>query len=119
MSNTRDAIANPPRQARPATLAGGLAVHVRDLTFAEIRRIEKLADQVGEGERRGERYTLLAGVFALAEPDGRPAFPDAVTRDAGAAAIAVALEAVAGLTVAQLKDLAREAFPDPEAEKKE
>jgi hypothetical protein len=65
-----------PRPARLVTLPGGGAVHVRDLTVAELRRIDARAEEVAGPPERQVRTALLIAATALADPDGRPLFPD-------------------------------------------
>jgi hypothetical protein len=74
--STRAAFATLPRPVRPLTLPGGGTVHVRDLTVRELRRVDELTERTPLGESREMRLALLVAAFALAEPDGSPAFPE-------------------------------------------
>jgi hypothetical protein len=110
MTSTRDKLKNPPRPPRLIPLPGGLEVHIRDVTLAEIRKVEALAAKSG---RDGDNALGLCA-YALAEPDGSATFPRLEDPDDAkrAAAIAEACDAVAGLTLEQIKELCRVARGD-------
>lgn len=99
---TLDKLKSPPRQARAVELPGGLAIHVRDLTLAELRRVEALADLFPDDERNIGFATILAA-SALCEEDGSACFGDPSTEAAQAA--------VTGLTLAQIEALGKAILP--------
>ncbi|VTU02775.1 unnamed protein product [Gemmataceae bacterium] len=89
-----------PRPARPVTVPGGGTLHVRDLSLAELREIDRRAD--GVGAELQIRYAVLVCAYALANEDGTPLFPDRSAED---------LDAVECLTPAQLGAVAEAALP--------
>lgn len=101
------ALQNLPRPVRPVSLPGGGTLHVRDLSLAELREIDRRAEEVPEAEGRGVRYVELFALFALSE-NGEPMFPRRTAED---------LEAVAALTPAQLRAIAEAVSPSKDAAK--
>lgn len=102
---TREALKNLPRRARPVELPGGGSVHVRDLSLADLRRIDARAAAPEIGTTPGEREVraaVLLAAYALAEEDGTAVFPDPTDED---------LAALEGLTVGQLEAIAGAAVP--------
>lgn len=96
MNVTRNALSGLRRPVKPVTLPGGDQVHVRDLTVAELRMVDARAagDPV--------RVAQLMCLYALAEPDGSPAFPWASDED---------LEELDGLTATQIEAVVRASVP--------
>lgn len=76
MTNTRQRLKSRRRPARPVELPGGETVHVSDLTVGQLRAIDTRAHQLPEGPERQLRYAELFAVYALAEDDGLPSYPD-------------------------------------------
>lgn len=113
MNATRQKLQNLRRAVRSIPIAGDESITVRDLTLAELRRVEVLADQVDTSER-GIRYGVLLAAIALAEPDGSPAFTVGTDDDL----IRAALEIEAALTPAQLKAIGEAAVGNPAEAKK-
>lgn len=102
MTTTRNRLASPPRPCRPVELPGGLHVHVRDLTLREIRAIETRAGEAPDGPDRNIRSALLLAAYALAEPDGQAAYPEASEAD---------LELLSLLTLTQIEAIGRAVVP--------
>jgi hypothetical protein len=68
---------NLPRPFKAVTLPGGGAVHVREVTVADLYRIDELAANVRAEARQVETALLMCAV-ALCDANGSPAFPDAL-----------------------------------------
>jgi hypothetical protein len=77
MSTTR--LPSLPRPVRPVTLPGGGAVHVRDVTIAELRQIDS---HQADGDQ--VRFALLVATVSLCDQGGNALFADPF--DAGAVA---------------------------------
>lgn len=108
MSTTRAALPTLPRPARPVTLPGGGVVHVRQLTLAELRRVDELAADAPAGPERDIRAATLLARAALAEPDGSAVFPDAPDAPAGRVAAELA-EVERALTPSQIEAVCKAA----------
>ncbi len=102
--STAAALKNLPRPVRMVDLPGGGKLPVRSLTMAELRRVDRMAEELPEGTEREMRRASLLAAVALAEPDGSPAFPP----DAAVADLVAAAE---GLTPDQLESLCSAAVP--------
>jgi len=86
-------------------------VHVRDLTIAELRAVDRAADALPEKER-GLAWTIRLVAAALCCEDGSPVF-DLTELDAEAA------EVERWFSSAQLRAIAEAAVPTRESEKKD
>lgn len=95
-------IANRKRDARPVEVPGAEPLHVRDLTLSSLRQIDLRAGLVPEGPGQDVRRVELVALYALADADGTPWFPDRSEED---------LADVAELTPAELKAIAEEVMP--------
>lgn len=91
------------RPFRAVELPGGSAVHVRDLTIADLRRVDRLA-AAGDPDpgELGVRSMVLMAAAALAGEDGAPLFPDLTAED---------VAEVEQLTAAQLRAVVAAAVP--------
>ncbi len=69
------------RPVRPVELPGGDTAHVRGLTLAELRAVDRAVEDV---ERPGERAvaaSVRVAALALVDADGTRWFPDASADD--------------------------------------
>jgi hypothetical protein len=79
--STRERLKNRPRPTREIDLPGGGSVPVRSLTLTELRTVDRRAADVPEGQEREIRRSELLCLYAMCEPNGCPAFPDATDAD--------------------------------------
>ncbi|MDY3558123.1 hypothetical protein R5W23_000844 [Gemmata sp. JC673] len=108
MSTTlRDRLKSRLRSARPVTVAG-VQYHVRDLTVAELRETDRLAELLPEGPQREVRRVESHAMFALADADGAPLFPNGNTED---------LDTVALFTLDELRQICEASIPSKDAAK--
>lgn len=119
---TRELLRALPRSVRSVELDGGGSVWIRSLTLRELALADDQAEALPEGPERAVRCVLWINALALAEENGSPVFPELARLELlaeadRAAAIAAALEVVAGLTPLQLRQVADAAVPDKAAAK--
>ncbi len=74
MSPSRQTLSKLNRTVRAVELPAGSTVHVRDLSIAELRRIDSRSTEVTDTTESNIRTTLLICAYALCEPDGSPLF---------------------------------------------
>lgn len=104
----RDRLQNRTRHARPVPIEGGDPLHVRPLTLAELRDVDRRAELLPSGAEREVRRVEWMAVFALAGEDGTPMFPHRTDEDLGA---------VADLTPAELRAVAEASVPNKDEAK--
>jgi len=107
---------NLPRPFRAVTLPGGGAAHVRELTIADLYRIDQLigASMIEAGEHEINTALLMAAA-ALCDKDGATLYPDAL-KDLQEAIAAV--ESVKGLTPSQVRSACEAATGPPKDDAK-
>lgn len=109
MNTTRHILKSLPRSVRPVELPGGGTVHVRAVTLAELRAVDRRAEELPVGPEREIRRLLLLALYALSEPDGSAAFDGAADAD---------LVEVEDLSPDQLNAIAAGAVPSTDDAKK-